>query len=104
MNARHIEVARHLVEKGAEALCLLEPTSVAEALRLVETGAKLERQARGEPESRKQLTIEMILRERFEALVVHAAEQGQSQDEAPRRAHITVDVPDLDVGEEADER
>ncbi len=90
MNARHIEVARVLVTKGIEALQYLEPTSVAEALRLVETGAKLERQARGEPDSKKQITVEAILRERFKELVVEPADQ-------PARPRITVvDVPDLD--------
>lgn len=102
MNERHIAVARKLVEKGAEALCLLEPSSVAEALRLVETGAKLERQARGEPDSKKQVTVETILRERFEALVVH--DTARVSDPRHRRC-VTIDVPHLgddecDVGSE----
>jgi hypothetical protein len=92
MNERHIEVARKLVEKGVEALCLLQPSSVAEALRLVETGAKLERQARGEPDSKKQVTVETILRERFEALVVH--DNTRVIEEQPRRI-LTIDVPSL---------
>ena len=71
MNERHCETARALVTKGVEALVYLEPTSVAEALRLCEVGAKMERAGMGEPESRKTLTIETILRERFEALIVH---------------------------------
>ena len=92
MNERHVAVARKLVEKGAAALCFLEPSSVAEALRLVETGAKLERQALGEPDSKKQVTVETILRERFEALVVH--DDARSVGAPPRRT-ITIDVPSL---------
>lgn len=100
MNERHIAVARTLVEKGAEALCLLQPSSVAEALRLVETGAKLERQARGEPDSKKQVTVETILRERFEALVVH--EDARTIDAQSRRM-VTIDVPSLGDADSGDE-
>ena len=58
MNDHHIKVAQDLVHKGADALCYLEPSPVPEALRLIEVGSKLERQARGESESKRTLTIE----------------------------------------------
>ena len=101
MNQRHVEVARNLVTKGAEALCYLEPTSVAEALRLVECGSKLERAAMGEPESRKTLTIETILRERFEALVSYDEPRTIEAEIKPRR-QITIEVPSLDDDDDDD--
>ena len=95
MNERQVQLAQDLVRKGADSLVYLEPTSVAEALRLCEVGAKLERQALGEPESRKTLTIETILRERFEALIVHDDARTVEAEVRPRR-QVTIDVPNLD--------
>ncbi len=95
MNDHHIKVAQDLVRKGADALCYLEPSSVPEALRLIEVGSKLERQARGEPESKRTLTIETILRERFEALVAYDEPRTIEAEIRPRR-QVTIDVPDLD--------
>lgn len=100
MNERHIDVARDLVQKGADALCCLVPASVSEALRMIETGSKLERQAHGEPDSKKTLTIETILRDRFEALVV--ADDCRTIDvEQPRT--VDIEIPDLDAdGDESE--
>lgn len=99
MNDHHIKVAQDLVRKGADALCYLEPSSVPEALRLIEVGSKLERQAMGEPESRKTLTIETILRERFEALVSYDEPRSIDAEVRPRR-QVTIDVPSLDDDDE----
>jgi hypothetical protein len=41
MNDHHIKAAQDLVRKGAHAFCYLEPSSVPEALRLIEVGSKL---------------------------------------------------------------
>ena len=67
--------------------------------RLVEVGARLERTALGEPESKKTLTIETILRERFEALVAHDEPRTIEAEIRPRR-QVTIDVPDLDSDDE----
>lgn len=99
MNTRQVQLAQDLVRKGADSLVYLEPTSVAEALRLCEVGAKLERQALGEPESRKTLTIETILRERFEDLVAHNEPRTIDAEFRPRR-QVTIDVPNLDDDDE----
>lgn len=102
MNDRYLSIAKGLAEKGAEALAYLVPDSVPQALKMIDLAAKLERQALGEPDSKKVVTIEQVLRERFEALVVH--EEGPREVEAIERPRLTIDVPDLgDEDDDADE-
>ena len=98
MNERYLSIAKGLAEKGADALAYLVPDSVPQALKMIDLAAKLERQALGEPDSKKTLTIETILRDRFEALVLH--EDGPRTIDVQPRRQVAIEIPDLDSDDE----
>ncbi len=74
MNDRHLMTMKLVQRKALEALRTMPLKTAAEAVRALTAAVDAERTIRGDPEDKKQLDVEAIIRREYELVMVENAE------------------------------